>query len=147
MYSTKLVHVLAPALLLTNYAHGLGCNGSGLKFNEVTTNSDDLASLRTDFCQAAAKAYTSGATFDKCYSFATTANRIDMEVKNNNGNGGTLTSDDCVSGMTIEMNGCDKGSTQNHNNLQFKDDPNAGQGNGCVAWPPGNVTKLRRERY
>lgn len=147
MQFVKLVQSLAPALLLVNSVHGLGCFTSGLKYNEVTTNSDDLVSLRNDFCQNAAKTYTSGANFAKCYSFAATDNRVDMEVKNVDGNGGTLTRDDCVSGMTIEMNGCDKGSVQNHNNFQFKDDPNAGQGEGCVAWPPAISAKFRRESY
>lgn len=70
-----------------------------------------------------------------------------MKVENNDGNGGTLSRDDCVSGMTIEMNGCDKGSKQNHNNFQFTDDPNAGKGDGCVAWPPATSAKFRRESH
>ncbi|PSR82284.1 hypothetical protein BD289DRAFT_507183 [Coniella lustricola] len=146
-FTTALYAVLAALPIVS----ANGCYGSGDTFAEYGT-SDELATAREEACAALvstipkhtelmlnlgeprfnqqsrklqAGEYPAGQTKNYCASNGQAS--INFSATSNSGSTTlTLTADDCVSAMIIEMEACSHGSVQSHGSFTYKDDPNAG---------------------
>ncbi|KZF25858.1 hypothetical protein L228DRAFT_242231 [Xylona heveae TC161] len=124
--ATSLLSLIATALLAAQSVAALGCFGSGETYGQVTSDTSQLASARSSACNSFAGSYPQGASRSLCASFPDTGTRINFSASNTASTPQTLTYDDCEAALTIEMNGCKRGSRQKHGNFEYLDDPNNG---------------------
>lgn len=103
--------LLAPFMVATAMA---GCYSGGAEGNKKTA----LDSLSIT-CKQIGGYYVSHQKRDTCVSVKDAGVSWYFEVKNDNGDGRSLSVDTCVSGLKTEIEGCPKGGRNTKDGWQF----------------------------
>ncbi|KAK6860943.1 hypothetical protein PG995_004579 [Apiospora arundinis] len=102
-----------------------GCYSKGPTFSDLLGGSVDGAI--TDFCNNYRGSATGpNAEVTHCYPFTQSGNRLQMSLKNNQGNEQDISYDDCTKYFGVERSACSHGSEQDHGSFHYYIDPNDG---------------------